>query len=161
VVCDQLIGRGVEPLLPLHTRISQWKDRRKMIQWPLFPGYCFGRFTLDERIKVLQVPRVVQIIGSGTYAEPIPEEEIAAIGRIMERCRQYEPYPYPQTKGTVVQVIRGPLKGIHGTLLRTAHACRLVIAVNLIQQATAVEIDASDVASTDDLAPLIQQHSHR
>jgi transcriptional antiterminator NusG len=161
VVRDQLIGRGIEPLLPLHTRISQWKDRRKIIEWPLFPGYCFGRFTLDEQINVLQVPGVVQIIGSGTYAEPIPDEEIAAIQRIMQRCQQYEPYPYPPAKGTVVQVIRGPLKGIHGTFLRTANVCKLVIAVNLIQQATAVEIDASDVASADDLAPLIQQHSYR
>jgi transcription antitermination factor NusG len=131
-----------------------------MIEWPLFPGYCFGRFTLDERINVLQVPGVIQIIGSGTYAESISDEEIAAIQRMMQHCRQYEPYPYHLAKGTVVQVIRGPLKGIHGTFLRTANACRLVIAVNLIQQATAVQIDAGDVASADDLAPLIQQHSH-
>lgn len=156
VVRDQLIGRGVEPLLPLHTRISQWKDRRKMVEWPLFPGYCFGRFILDERLNVLQVPGVIQIVGSGTDAEPIPDEEIAAVQRLMQLCQPYELSPYPPAKGTVVQVIRGPLKGIHGTFLRTAHACRLIIGVNLIRQATAVEIDARDVASTDNLAPLVQ-----
>ena len=52
---------------------------------------------------------MVQIFGSGTYAEPIADEEIAAIQCIMERCQPYEAYPYPAAKGTVVQVIREPL----------------------------------------------------
>jgi transcription antitermination factor NusG len=146
VVRDQLVGRGVEPLLPLCKRISQWKDRKKLIEWPLFPGYCFGRFTLDQRFHVLQVPGVVQIIGSGTYAEPIPDDEIAAIQRVMQYGGRYESHPYHLEVGTVVQVVRGPLEGIQGRFLRSANACRLIIAVNLIQQAAAVEIDVDDVA---------------
>jgi transcription antitermination factor NusG len=159
VVRDQLLGRGLEPLLPLRAHVSQWKDRKKLIEWPLFPCYCFARFILNERLTVLQVPGVVQIIGSGAYAEPIPDEEIAALQRMMQSRETYEPYPYHLVEGTIVQVIRGPLTGIRGRFVRTASSTRLVIAINLIQQAASVVLDAHDVAVANDIQPeLIHPH---
>ncbi|HEV8316926.1 MAG TPA: transcription termination/antitermination NusG family protein, partial [Vicinamibacterales bacterium] len=44
VVREQLEQKGVEAFLPTVTRWSRWKDRKKKIDWPLFPGYCFARF---------------------------------------------------------------------------------------------------------------------
>ena len=35
IVRDQLTGRGVETLLPLRTRTSQWKSGTKLIEAPL------------------------------------------------------------------------------------------------------------------------------
>jgi transcription termination/antitermination protein NusG len=45
----------------------------------------------------------------------------------------------------MVEVVRGPLQGVHGILLRKDKRHRLVIGVRLIQQAAAVEIDVRDV----------------
>ena len=44
VVADQLHRKKIEAFLPTVTRWSRWKDRKKKIDWPLFPGYCFARF---------------------------------------------------------------------------------------------------------------------
>jgi hypothetical protein len=44
-----------------------------------------------------------------------------------------------------VEVVRGPLQGVHGILLRKEKRHRLVLGVRLIQQAAAVEIDVNDV----------------
>jgi hypothetical protein len=44
-----------------------------------------------------------------------------------------------------VEVVRGPLQGAHGILLRKEKRHRLVIGVRVIQQAAAVEIDVHDV----------------
>ena len=44
VVREQLERKQVEAFLPTVTRWSRWKDRKKQIAWPLFPGYCFARF---------------------------------------------------------------------------------------------------------------------
>lgn len=154
VVRDQLTGRGIECLLPLCKRMSQWKDRRKQIEWPLFPGYCFGRFGLEQRMHVLQAPGVVQIIGSAHAAEPIPSQEIAALQRLMQSGHDYETYPYHLKEGMIVTVICGPLQGLHGRFVRRATTCRLIIAVNLIQQAAAVEIAAEDVVLAEDQTSL-------
>jgi transcription antitermination factor NusG len=46
-----------------------------------------------------------------------------------------------------VEVVRGPLQGVYGILLRKEKRHRLVIGVRVIQQAAAVEIDVNDVAA--------------
>jgi transcriptional antiterminator NusG len=58
----------------------------------------------------------------------------------------YDPHPYLH-EGMHVEVVRGPLQGIHGILLRKEKLHRLVLGVRLIQQAAAVEIDIADVVS--------------
>jgi hypothetical protein len=45
----------------------------------------------------------------------------------------------------MVEVVRGPLKGVQGILLRKEKRQPLVLGVRLIQQAAAVEIDVNDV----------------
>lgn len=62
-VRDRLVALGIEQLLPTVIRLSQWKDRKKKIEAPLFSGYCFAHFPLENRLTVLKVPGVVQIVG--------------------------------------------------------------------------------------------------
>lgn len=49
------------------------------------------------------------------------------------------------TQGTRVEVVRGPLAGVRGVLVRKEARYRLVISVDLLSQGAAVEIDAADV----------------
>ena len=63
----------------------------------------------------------------------------------MSSVLPYDPHPYLH-EGMQVEVVRGPLQGVHGILLRKEKHHRLVLSVRLIQQATAVEIDVKDVA---------------
>ena len=145
-VRDRLAAQGVELLLPTVMRLSQWKDRKKEIEVPLFSGYCFTRFPWPERTVVLKVFGVVDIVGGGSSPEPIPDDEIEALKTLMASKLPYDAHPYLR-EGMVVEVRRGPLEGVRGILLRKEKRHRLVISVHLIQQAAAVEIDASDIAS--------------
>ncbi len=144
LVRDQLEKLGIEPLLPIVKRLSQWKDRRKEIEVPLFSGYCFVRFTQEEKLPVKNVSGVVEIVGSGHQPEPIPDEEIEALKTLMTSVLPYDPHPYLH-EGMAVEVARGPLQGVHGILLRKEKRHRLVLGVRLIQQAAVVEIDVNDV----------------
>ncbi|HEY3196759.1 MAG TPA: UpxY family transcription antiterminator [Nitrospirales bacterium] len=143
-VRDRFVALGVEQLLPTIKRLNQWKDRKKEIEWPLFPGYCFARFSWQDRLAVLKVGGVVDIIGNASGPEPIPEQEMQAIKVLITSTLEYDSYPYLR-EGMPVEVIRGPLEGVQGVLVRKDKRHRLVIAVHLIQQAAAVEIDARDV----------------
>lgn len=144
LVRDQLEKQGIEPLLPTVKRLSQWKDRKKEIEVPLFSGYCFVRLSQQNRLPAQKVAGVVEVVGSGNRPEPIPDEEIAAIKTLMASVLPYDPHPYLH-EGMMVEVVRGPLQGVHGILLRKEKRHRLVISVRLIQQAAAVEIDVRDV----------------
>lgn len=85
-----------------------------------------------------------KIVGSGQHPEPIPEEETAALKTLISTVLPYDAHPYLR-EGTTVEVVRGPLQGVRGILLRKDKRHRLVIGVRLIQQAAAVEIDVNDV----------------
>src|SRR5512136_2732424 len=82
-VHDQLTAQGIESFLPLIERWRQWKDRRKLVAFPLFPGYCFARFAGAQRIPVLRAVGVVQIVGNRAGALPVPDEEVAGIQRLV------------------------------------------------------------------------------
>src|SRR5687768_7435307 len=62
IVREQLERKRIEAFLPTITRWSRWKDRKKQVDWPLFPGYCFARFDPGERLPVLKCAGVVNII---------------------------------------------------------------------------------------------------
>ncbi len=144
LVRDQLEARGIQPFLPLIGRIRQWKDRRKLVHFPLFPGYCFARFALKDRLSVLTAVGVVEILGNRQGPVPVPDPEIEAIQRLVTSTLPYDPYPFLR-EGMEVEVIRGPLAGIRGLFVRKGTRGRLVITVQIIQQAVSVELDASDI----------------
>jgi transcription antitermination factor NusG len=143
IVRQELVTRNIEQFLPTVKRLSQWKDRKKEIEFPLFPGYCFARFSLDNRLAVLQSPGVVHIVGA-LRPEPIPDAEIESLRLVMTNRTRYEVYPYLK-EGALVEVTGGPLQGVKGVLVRHARPYRLILSITLIQRAVAVEVDAACV----------------
>lgn len=144
VVRDQFDAKGITHLLPLHCRRSIWKDRVKIIEVPLFSGYIFGHFALQDRLQVLTTVGVVRLVGLNGAPEPVPEEQIEAVRTMVEQRLPYDPHPY-LTEGMRVLVKHGPLAGAEGILVAKKKRYRFVINVNLIQQSVAVDIDSADV----------------
>jgi len=144
IVRDQLDKKHVNVFLPTIGKWSRWKDRKKKIDWPLFPGYVFARFVPDERIGILKIDGVVQIISNNGILSPIPEEEIESIRTLVDSELAYDPVPLIK-EGQMVKVTHGPLKGVVGRLVRKGAHARLILSVDLIGQAVSVEVDAADV----------------
>jgi transcription antitermination factor NusG len=144
VVKDQIASKGYEVFLPTIIRWSRWKDRKKKIDWPLFPGYCFARFEARQRLPILKCTGVVGIVSFDGEPAPVPDVEIEGIRTLVTSDLQYDPCPLIR-EGMVVEVTHGPLKGVVGRLTRKGSRARLVLAVDLIGQAVSVEVDAADV----------------
>ncbi len=145
VVREQLERKKFEAFLPTITRWSRWKDRKKKIDWPLFPGYCFARFDLEDTLPILKCTGVVNIVSFEGKPAPIPDYELDSIRTLVTSDLQYDPCPLIR-EGMMVEVVHGPLKGVIGRLTRKdAAKARLVLSVDLIGQAVSVEVDAADV----------------
>lgn len=144
VVRDQFAAKGITHLLPLHHKRSVWKDRIKMIEVPLFGGYIFGNFALQDKLPVLQTVGVVRLVGINGFPEAVPDEQIDAIRKMVEHDLPYDPHPYLK-EGMMVRVKSGPLAGAEGVLIEKKKHYRFVINVDLIQQSVAVDIDSADV----------------
>jgi transcription antitermination factor NusG len=145
VVREQLERKEFEAFLPTITRWSRWKDRKKKIDWPLFPGYCFARFDAAEALPVLKCTGVVNIVSFEGKPAAIPNYELDSIRLLVASELQYDPCPLIH-EGMMVEVVHGPLRGVVGRLMRKdAVKARLVLSVDLIGQAVSVEVDAADV----------------
>ena len=144
MVREQLERKGYDAFLPTIPKWSRWKDRKKKIDWPLFPGYCFARFDARDRLSIVQCTGVVSIVSFDGEIAPIPDVEIGGIRTLVDSDLQYDPCPLIR-EGMLVEVTHGPLKGVVGRLLRKGAHARLMLAVDLIGQAVSVEVDASDV----------------
>jgi len=145
LVCYELENRHLEAFLPTVTRWSVWKDRRKRIDWPLFPGYCFARFDADARFTVLNCAGVATIVSFNNEPAAIPDQEIENIRRLVLSELRYDPCPFIH-EGTLVQVVRGPLLGVIGRLVRKGTHAHLLLSVETVNRAVSVQVDASDVA---------------
>jgi transcription antitermination factor NusG len=143
-VRQQLAGRGVEAFLPTVTRWSRWKDRKKRIDWPLFPGYCFARVAPGESRSVLGCAGVVGFVSFNGCPAPIPDQEIESVRTLVESDLRFDPCPLVR-EGELVEVVRGPLRGVVGRLVRKGAHARLVLSVGLIGRGVTVEVDAADV----------------
>jgi transcription antitermination factor NusG len=143
-VAEHLAGRAVEFFLPQYETVSRWKDRRVRLTLPLFPGYIFVRIPLQERLRVLEVPSIVRLVGSNGHPTPLPEDELEKLRNGLSGSLGAEPHPFLVT-GRSVRIVRGPLEGLEGILLRRKGQFRLVLSLDLIQRSICVDVDVTDV----------------
>jgi transcription antitermination factor NusG len=143
-VAEHFAQRGVDHLLPLYETIHRWNNGRHRVQLPLFPSYIFVRIALQEKLRVLEVPGFVRLVGFNNLPCALPESDINKMKEALSRGVLAEPYPY-LTAGTRVEIRTGPLQGMTGILLRRQNKCRLVISIDLIMRSMIVEVEAGDV----------------
>ena len=153
-VAEQLQSRGVQYFLPLYETIHRWQNGRHRVQLPLFPGYVFVRLALRDRRQVLEIPGFARLVGFSSTPTPLPDSDIEAMQRALEPGLHAHPHPY-LTVGRKVEIVRGPLQGITGVLLRRHGICRVVLSVELILRSMVVEVNADDVipVRSTNLAP--------
>ncbi|MFN8060143.1 MAG: UpxY family transcription antiterminator [Vicinamibacterales bacterium] len=143
-VVGELARRDVEAFLPTVARWSRWKDRKKRISWPLFPGYCFARFDNAALLTICKTPGVVSVVTFDGALAVVPDEQIDSVRRLVHTDLLLDPCPLVR-EGSLVKVVSGPLAGMSGTLVRKGPQARLVIAVEAVGQAVSVQVDACDV----------------
>lgn len=143
-VAGQFASRSVEHFFPQYESLRRWKDRSVRLQLPLFPGYLFVHLAAPERLRVLQVPGVVRVVGFNGSPAPMPEEDINRIREFLSHGFRAEPHKYLQV-GRRVRVKAGPLAGIEGIFLRARNKCRIVLSMELIMRSIVVEIDMAEV----------------
>lgn len=143
-VAEHLEQRRVEHFLPLYQTVHRWNNGRHRVQLPLFPSYLFVRIALRDRLRVLEVPGFVRLVGFSGSPSPLPEIDICKMRDALQAGVSAEPYPY-LTAGKRVEIRNGPLQGMTGILLRRQNKYRIVICVDLIMRSMAVEVEVDDV----------------
>ena len=141
---DLLARKGFETLLPLYRSVRRWKDRDKSVMSPLFPSYLFVRADLSRRVDILRTPGVFWLVQSGGCACPVSDADIEAINKMVQSPALIAPHPYLKS-GERVRVRHGSLEGLEGILTRFKNQYRVVVMVEPLRKAVAVEVDVSAI----------------
>lgn len=143
-VAESLQQRGIEFFLPLYQTIRRRSDRRVSLSLPLFPGYLFVRIPSQDRRRVLQIPRVVRLVGVRSEPSALPDEELDMLRNGLSGQVYAEPCRY-LTEGCRVRVVSGPFEGAEGIFLKRKTGPRVVLSLHVIQRAFMVEVGESDI----------------
>lgn len=135
-----LENRGYRCYLSASKYSRYREDRVTRIEAPLFPGYLFCRMNPHDRLPVLTIPGVIQIVGVGETAMPVDEGELTAIQRAENSGLPTMAWPYLRA-GHLERVEQGPLCGLMGIVVRMRFRTKLVLSIHLLQRSVAVEID--------------------
>jgi transcription antitermination factor NusG len=149
---------SIEHFLPVTKSRRRWKNGcTVVVEEPLFPGYLFVQIDRAARTQVLSVPGVHSIVGTGKDPIPLPHFEIETLRRSIEHLK-IEPHPYLNV-GERATILRGPLVGMTGIVVRKKNGLRFVLSLDLIMKSVAVEVDAADLEPCIDLSWNVQDRT--
>jgi transcription antitermination factor NusG len=151
-----LVEKGFEVFCPTYAEVHRWKDRKKEVTLPLFPGYLFLANGLDRKLDVLSTPGVCAIVSFGNTPALVSPSEIEAIRRATLASRTIEPHPFLK-EGDKVRLKSGPLAGIEGILQKRKEGYRLVLSVELLGRSVSVEVEQCDIRRDQDLRSGLDQ----
>ena len=133
----QMQHKDISYFLPMNKKVYRRKGRTFRSLLPLFTGYVFFCGDEEERVEVLRTNRVANIIE--VQDQSMLVAELGPIQLALDEGEQLLPHKYIKA-GQGCRVIAGPLVGTEGIVVRTREHTRLVLQVDMLGQATSVEI---------------------
>ena len=146
VVNDGLLKKSIEVFLPKVKVKSKRRDRKLMIQVPLFPGYVFVKTDLhpDNHLEIVKTAGAVRLIGSRHGPVPVPDDTIESL-KIMVTSDSPITTGYNLKKGDRVMVIGGPFVGVTGYFVRYRGKGRIVVNIEALGQYAGVDVSEEDI----------------
>lgn len=147
VVHGELRKKGIEAFLPSFQKIQQWKDRKKLVEFPLFPGYLFVRIPRDNAafLNVLKTRSVVTFVSSTPgIPSTVPDEEVESLKLLLASGENIDVYPHLK-EGEVIRVRSGPLKGAEGILVMKENHYQFLVNIHLLGRSVGVKIYADQL----------------
>lgn len=146
-VLERLQDKHIEVFLPTVDRLRKWKDRKKIVTFPLFPGYLFIRIPSDKKsiVDVLKVDGVVKFLkGESGDPQSVLDSEIENLKRVVGSKKELEVLPSIRI-GEKVKIADGPLKGVIGILESREGLDYLIISIEILKRSVMVKIGVENV----------------
>jgi transcriptional antiterminator NusG len=141
----EMLAQRVTYFLPMRQHVMVWGGRRRKVLMPLFQSYVFFAGSPDDRESALRTNRLAHVIPVRQKGQFVAELE--AIRLAFQSGAMLDPYPSIAI-GTHCRVIRGPLRGIEGVVIRKDATTRLVLQIRMLGQGASLEIDAENLEPT-------------
>ncbi len=145
---EELLRKNIETFLPMKRSLRHWSDRKKWVDLPLIPGYCFVRAGEGAHQAVLQTRHVAGFVRFGGKPAVIPENQILFLKRMLKQSDYaWEVTGEPLSPGQIVEITAGPMIGLEAELISLKGKSRVGIRIIQISNNFLVDIPLTDVAA--------------
>lgn len=130
---EKLSKLGISNYVPIQEEIHQWSDRRKKITRVVIPMVVFVRVDEIERNLVRDLSFIYKLITYPGQSQPtiIPDSQISQLQFMVDNSKDQIVFKESSLCiGDTIQVIKGPLKGLTGSVCQTEDK-KLMVAVRL------------------------------
>lgn len=141
-LAERLNKLGIPVYLPLYRKLSQWSDRKKWVDWPLFSGYLFVNPTAVQRDQVVQQTGAIAYLRYNGADAELSSKEIESIENILKSGYSLESCNTPDdfNIGDKALVTDGPLKGIEVDILRRNGQEEFLVSFDTLGQSIKINI---------------------
>jgi len=123
--------------LPLRRETKVYQRRKVTVEKPVFPGYFFVSFDREGRLTLLKTNNIVRIL------EPLSQRQLLHELAQVRKALAVDPSLGACTmlrKGKRVRILTGPFQGVEGTVASLKPNTKVLLNVEMIGQAVAVEV---------------------
>ena len=154
VVCERIYQKYFEILLPTIKTKSRAKNKKDMIDRPLFPGYLFVKSHSDPKtyLNILKTPGAVRLLGNKDNPVPVPSTQIESL-KILTKSETeiVTGDSIKLKKGTPVLIINGPLVGVKGIFIKYKGKNRVIIDIDSLKQFAGIEVLKENIEKLPDI----------
>ncbi|MDN4012926.1 UpxY family transcription antiterminator [Chryseobacterium gambrini] len=141
-IAQKLTEENFKVFLPLNSTISQWSDRKKRIEKPLFSSYVFVYLeTIKDYLKALTVDGVVLFIKFGGRLVRVLDEEINSIKIFLNQFSQVElKNSLAIQVGEKKRIISGPFESYECEIIKIDNKQKICVRIGSLEQSLIAEI---------------------
>ena len=136
-------NENIKYYLPLEQRMKLYGRKKVQTTLPLFPGYLFCIANEKERYKLLlthQIAKILNVPNQNKLLEDLEKLFIAESSNL-----NLKPWEL-NIEGRKAKIEIGPMRGVEGIISRVKGEYRIILNVNFIKRAAAVEVDRSYIS---------------
>jgi len=140
--------KKIEAFLPRTRKQSRRKDRKLMIEVPLFPGYIFVKATPapSDQLPILKTIGAVRLLGNVQGPVQVPDAQIDSLKLLTSAGTDLiTGTTIKLEKGDPVMILEGPMAGLRGEFFEQKGQGRVIVKVDLLGQYAGVEVDSDNV----------------
>lgn len=146
-LAHDLTGKDISYFLPMSWRAHRHRGRTIRALLPLFGGYLFFCGDENQRVEVLRTNRVANILEVKNQEKLLTE--MLQIEKAIISGADLTPHKFIKA-GQRCKVTAGPLADLQGIIVKIKGTMRLVLQIDMLGQATSVEIDACMIEALDE-----------
>lgn len=145
-VAQRLENQGIEYYLPTIKGLIQWKDRKKLIERPLFPSYIFIYLRdLQTYYVGMETEGTLYYLKFGKDIAQVSDDIIRNIQLSINSGSEIEICEGSFLPGETICVCNGPLSGVSGEVVQYKGRDNILIHIHLLNRSLLVTVPSNSL----------------